>query len=145
MGLPSGYSLALQRPNQARNTYGSFKKQQQNNKVLTRNFQQHFYFCIFAGSKRNFYKLFSRLENSILWSFNWLEHRWKGNQFSLCKSVVMQRIRILKLSLFVAWNATQFAAADLGILNAAIGESQLSYQGCLQIHAWWMVSENRRL
>lgn len=112
--------------------------------MLICNFQQYFYFCIFAGSKLNFYELLSRLENSFIWSFYCLEHRWKGNQFSLCKSVVMQGIRILKLSLSVAWNATQFAVADLGTLKAAIVESQLSYQGCLQIHAWWMVLENRR-
>lgn len=112
--------------------------------MLICNFQQYFYFCIFAGSKLNFYELLSRLENSFIWSFYCLEHRWKENQFSLCKSVVMQGIRILKLSLSVAWNATQLAVADLGTLKAAIVESQLSYQGCLQIHAWWMVLENRR-
>ena len=99
-----------------------------------------FYFCIMAGSKHNFYGPLGRHSFIILLNITQKER----NLFSLCKSVFKQGIRVLKFSLSVVWNATQFAVADLGTLKAAIGESKLSYQGCLQIHAWCMVVENKR-
>ena len=79
------------------------KKEKRKKSIGLQNAAKIFHFCIVA-SRQNLYGPLDRQEYNIL--HHLIEYSTEGRNLfsSLCKTLVNQGIRILKLSLSVAWN-----------------------------------------